>query len=124
MLAVKIFRLQIITQVARALCRLDLKGIHQGFDFILFFIGQFDAAFCKDLNAVILMRIVRGGDHHTGRSAHPIDQTSQRRGGQNADMLHITTGIGKAGDQSTHQHILRSSCITADDNLAVDIVFL
>ena len=79
-------------------------------------IGQLEAVRPEQLDAVILIRIVAGGDHHAHIGAHFPGDEGDGRGRQRPGHDHVHAHAGETGDQRAFHHISRQSRILADDD--------
>ena len=87
---------------------------HNGFDFLLQFVGQLISLSIKQLDAVVFTRIMRGGNHHTRIRLIMFHQISYRRCGHNAQQRDIRSHRAKASHQRRLQHIGGNAGILAD----------
>jgi hypothetical protein len=66
---------------------------------VLDLVGQLVAVRAEQLDAVVVERIVRGGDHDAEIGAHRARQHGDRRRRHRAEQQHVHADRGEAGDQ-------------------------
>ena len=94
----------------------DEEGLlrHQRLDRHFRLVRQLVAIGAEQLDAVILERIVAGGDHHAEVGAHLAGEERNGRRGQRPGHDHVHADAGEAGDQRAFDHIARQARILAD----------
>ena len=85
--------------------RLGRIGLHQRLDLQLGGVIQLEPVGAEQLDAVVLVQIVRGGDHHAQIRAQRACQRGHRRGWHRTEQRHIHARTGEAGGQRVFQHI-------------------
>ena len=85
----------------------------QGLDLL---VGQ-GVAGNDDLETVVVRRVVAAGQHHAGLAGQHIGRVVQRRGGYQANVADLATGIDQAFDQLFDQHRARQAAIAPYRNL-------
>ena len=88
--------------------------VHQRFDSRLVLVGQLAAVGAEELDAVVLVQIVRGGDHHAHVGAQRTRQHGDGRRRQRAELEHVHADGGEAGDQRGFDHVAGEARILAD----------
>ena len=78
-------------------------------------VGEFEAVGTEQLDAVILIRVVAGGDHHPDIGAQFACQQRHARCRHRPQQHHVHADTGKAGDHGVFQHVARQPRILADD---------
>ena len=89
-------------------------AIHQAFNFHFDGVGQFLAVGTEKLDAIVVIGIVRGGDHHAQIGAQAARQHGDGGGGQRAELEHIHAHGGEARDQGAFDHVAGEARILAD----------
>jgi len=79
--------------------------IEAGLDFGLDRIGQLGPAGGKELDPVIVERVVRSGDHHPGLQAQRAGQVGHRRGRNRPGEDDVDTRCGKPGLERGFEHV-------------------
>ena len=93
--------------------RRDL-AVHQRLDPRLDLVRQLVAVRSEQLDAVVLVRVVRGGDHHAEVAAHrPGDHRDGRRR-RRSEQQNVDADRGEAGDQRIFDHVARQARVLAD----------
>ena len=77
-------------------------------------VGQLVAVRPEQLDAVVLVGVVRGGDHHAEVAAHRAGQHRDRRRRHRAEQQHVHADRGEAGDQRIFDHVARQARVLAD----------
>ena len=95
--------------------RQDL-AFQNGLDLGLGLIRQFEPVGAKELDAIVMMRIVARRDHHPQIGAHRPGEKAHRRRRHRPQQQHIHPGRGQTRRQRIFQHIARKPRILADDN--------
>ncbi len=75
----------------------------------------------EQLDAVVLVKVVGGGDHHAEVAAHRPGQHRHRRRRRRAEQQHVHADRGEAGDHRVFDHVAGKAGVLADDD-AVAIV--
>ena len=68
------------------------------------------------LDTVIVVRIVAGGNHDTAVKVIHTGNISHRRGRSDMEQIGICTGSGQTSDQTVFEHIGAAARILADDD--------
>ncbi len=92
--------------------------IQQLFDHQLQFIGQLGTFAGEELDAVVIMRVVRSTDHDAGFSLERTRQISDGRRRHRAEQHHIGTRRGQARFECRFKHITGDPRVLADKHLA------
>ena len=100
--------------------RLDPIG-HHSLDLGFGLIGQFVAIGPEKLDAIVLMRIVAGGNHHAHIGPHRCCDHPNRRRGRWAQKKDIHAGRGKARRQRIFEHIAGQAGVLADHHTVVGL---
>ena len=87
---------------------------HQAFDFHFDIVRQFLAVGAEELDAVILIQIVRGCDHHPDIGAQAARQYGDGRRRQGTELEHIHADGGEARHQRGFDHVAGQARILAD----------
>ncbi|MPN24883.1 hypothetical protein SDC9_172288 [bioreactor metagenome] len=85
-------------------------------DLVLVLVGELVAGAGEDLDAVVLVRVVRGGDDEPGVGAHRLGHVRDAGGRQHADPLDIAAHRGDARHQCALQHVAGDPGVLADDD--------
>jgi hypothetical protein len=91
-------------------------GIHQRFDLTLDLVGELVAVRSEQLDAVVVVGVVRGGDHHAEIAAHRARQHGNRRRRHRAGLEYVHADRGKAGNQGSFDHVAGKPGILADQH--------
>ena len=90
---------------------------------------QFDGGFfhlfavaVDEFDAVIVVRIVAGGDHHTAVEIIHPGHIGHGGGGGDVEQISVCAGSGKTGGQSVLKHITGAAGVLADDHLCPLII--
>ena len=94
----------------------EQRLINQRLDRQLDFVGQLLAGSAEELDAVVMIGIVRGGNHHTGLQTQGAGQVGDARRGQRASQIDIHASSGKTGLQRGFQHIARNAGVFANQH--------
>ena len=89
-------------------------AVHQRLDPRLDLVGQLVAVGAEQLDAVVLIGIVRGRDHHAEVAAHRAGQHRDRRRRHRAEQQDVDAHRGEAGDQGVFDHVARQARVLAD----------
>ena len=79
-------------------------------------IGQLGALCRKKLDAIVVVGIVRGGDHHAGLQAQGAREIGHGRRRHRPAQHHVDPGRGKSGLQRGFQHIAGNARVLADQH--------
>ena len=85
-----------------------------GLDRGLVGIGKLEAVRAEQLDAVILIGVVAGRNHHADVGAQLAGKQGDGRGGHGTQQDHVHADAGEPGDQSVFEHIAREAGILAD----------
>jgi hypothetical protein len=88
--------------------------VHQGLDLQFLGVRQLVAVRSEQLDAIVLIAIVRGGNHHAKVSAQAARQHGDARRRQRPEQAHIHTHGGETGGQRWLQHVAGKARILAD----------
>lgn len=91
--------------------------VHRLLDGGLDVVGQLHAMGGEELDAVVLVRIVRGADHDTGGQAQRARQVGHGRRRDGPGQQHVDTGGRQAGFQGGFQHVAGNAGVLADHDL-------
>ena len=89
-------------------------AVHQRLDPRLDFVRELIAVRPKELDAVVLVRVVRGRDHHAEIAAHRARQHRDRWRRHGAQQQHVDAHRSEAGDQRIFDHVAREPGVLAD----------
>ncbi len=89
-------------------------AVHQRLDARLERVGELEAVRPEQLDAVVLVRIVRGGDHHAEIAAHRAGQHRDRRRRDGAEQQNVDADGSEARDQRIFDHVAREPGVLAD----------
>ena len=91
----------------------------EGLDLVFHGVGQLETLGVEELDAVVLRRIVRGGDDRAARRAHLAHEQGHARRGDDACLEHGTTGTHDARGKGGAQHVAGAARVaTHNDSLA------
>ena len=102
----------------------EIVGQQQGFNLFLGGIRQFEAVRAKELDAVVVVRVVRGRNHHTQISAHGSCQQTHSGGRQWTKGNDIQTSSRQTSGHGVLKHIARPAGVLANDNTVGFFIFL
>ena len=91
-------------------------AVHQLFDLQLDVVGQLVAVRAEQLDAVVVVRIVRGRDHHAEVGAHRAGQHGDRRRRHRAGQQHVHADRGEAGHHRVFDHVAGEAGVLADQH--------
>ena len=77
-------------------------------------VGQLETVRAEQLDAIVLERIVAGGNHDAKIGAHLAGQQGNGGSGEGAGHDHVHSHTGKAGDQRAFHHVARQPGVLAD----------
>ena len=126
MVDIRLARLpQTVAQDADLAVRRGGIDVGENFFFDLLFdrVGQLVALFVEDLDAVVLVRVVRGGDHDARIRAFEHGQVRDRRSRQHTERHHVAADGADARDQRTFEHIGRNARVLADGDDRLSALF-
>jgi hypothetical protein len=83
-------------------------------DLLLDFVAELEPVRTEELDAVVLERIVRGGDHHSEIGPQRPGQHGDRRCRHRAEKEDIHADGGEAGNKCVFQHVSGQARILAD----------
>ena len=112
------------TDIAPALLRDRIFAEDEGFDLRLCRVGQFVALAVEDLDAVVLIGIVRSGDDDAGVRPALDRQVCHRGRGDHTQRHHIAAHGADAGDQRGFQHIRGNAGVLSQGDLGSSLLFL
>ena len=95
----------------------DELGVDLPLDRQLDLVGQFLAVGGEELDAVVVMRVMRGADHDAGLRAHGAGQVGHRRRRHRAEQAHVGTGGHQASLQRSLEHVARNAGDLADQHI-------
>ena len=99
-------------------------GIDQRLDLGFLRIGELLAVRAEELDAVILVGIVRGGDHDAEVAAHGARQHGDAGRRDRAGDEHVHADRHEAGHQRILDHIAREPRVLADDDAVAVVAVL
>ena len=91
-------------------------AVDQLLDLELDLVGQLVAVRAEQLDAVVVVRIVRGRDHHAEIGAHRARQHGDRRRRHRAGQQHVHADRGEARDQRGLDHVAGQPRVLADQH--------
>ncbi len=91
-------------------------GVDQLLDAPLGVVGQLVAVGIEQLDAVVVGRIVRGGDHHAEIGAQRARQHGDGGRRHRAEQEHVHADGGEARHQRRLEHVARQARVLADDH--------
>ena len=98
------------------------RRINGGLDGGFLGVSELIAVAAEDFNAVMLVRIVRRGNHDAGVGLVIGDGgAGYRRGRQHAQAYHIAAGSAQAGGQRRLQHSAGNAGITTDEHAGLPL---
>ena len=80
------------------------------------FLGHFLAVAVNQLNAIIIVGIVAGGDHDATVKVIHTSNVSHRRRGRNVQQISICTRSSQPSDQTVLKHVRAAASVFANDN--------
>ena len=83
-------------------------------DLLLDLVAQLEAVRAEELDAVVLVGVVRGRDHDAEIGAHGARQHGDRRRRHRAEQQHVHADRSEAGDERGLDHVARQTRILAD----------
>ena len=89
-------------------------AVHQRFDPRLDLVGKLIAVRPEQLDAVVLIRVVGGGDHHAQVAAHRARQHRHRRRRNRPQQQDVGADRSEARDQRIFDHVAREPGVLAD----------
>ena len=89
---------------------------HKCFNLTLNGVRQFEPIGAKELDAIVMGRIVAGRNHHAQIRAHGAGEQAHRRGGHRAEQEHVHTRGGQPRRQRVFKHIARQARVLANDH--------
>ena len=91
-------------------------GIEQRLDLLLDLVAELEAVGPEQLDAVVVVRIVRGRDHDAEIGAHRARQHADRRRRDRAGEQHVHADRGEARDQRVLDHVAGEAGVLADQH--------
>ncbi len=91
-------------------------GRHQRLDLRLGRVGQLVAVGAEQLDAVILERVVAGGNHDAEVGPHAAGQHGNGGCGQRAHQVHVHPSADETGDQCRFDHVAGQAGVLADQH--------
>ena len=91
-------------------------AVNEGFDFVLGLVGELEAIGIEQLDAIILIGVVGGGNHDAEIGAHGARQHGDGGCRHRAEQQHIHADRGEAGDKGRLDHVAGEARILADDD--------
>ena len=101
--------------------QIDIATGQQGFDRLLVPVGKFEAVRAEQLDTIVFIRIVAGGNHDAEIRAHGRGQHGHRRRRDGAELDHVHSHAGKSRDQRIFHHITGKARVLADDDAVLVI---
>jgi hypothetical protein len=95
---------------------LDELGIDQLFDLEFDLVRQLESVGSEQLDAVVVIRVVGGGDHHAEIGAHGTREHRDGRRRHRAGLKYIHADRGEAGHQRGFDHVAGEAGILADQH--------
>ena len=92
--------------------------LHQLLDLRLDLVGQLEPVGGEDLDAVVLVGIVRRADHHARVGTHGRGDEGDARGRQRPHQHDVGPGRDDPGLERALQHVAREPGVLADDDAA------
>ena len=89
-------------------------GLHQALDLGLDLVGQLEPVAGEELDAVVLVGVVRGADDHAGVGAHRRGDERDARRGQRPHQQHVGARRDDARLERALQHVARQPGVLAD----------
>ena len=93
---------------------LAMSRIDQALDLLLDLVGELVAVGSEQLDAVVVVGIVRGRDHHPDIGPHRPRQHRDRRRRHWPEQQHVETDRGEPGDKRRLDHIAGEPRVLAD----------
>ena len=91
-------------------------GIQHPLDAVLDLVGKLEAVRPEQLDAVVVVGIVRGRDHHAHVGAQGMHQHRHGRRRDRAEQEHVHAGGAQARDQRVFDHVARQAGVLAEDD--------
>ena len=95
--------------------RRGAEVVHRALDLVLHVVGQLRAGRVEELDAVVLGRVVRGGDDHAARRPQVGREERDRRRGLDADDERVATALTDALDERVLEPFPGGPRVTSDD---------
>ena len=99
-------------------------GIDQRLDAEFDLVGQLVAVRAEQLDAVVVVRVVRGRDHHAEIGAHRARQHGDRRRRHRAGQQHVHADRGEARHQRGLDHVAGQPRVLADQHAVAVVAVL
>ena len=104
--------------------RLAEIGVDQLLDLLLDLVGELVAVRAEQLDAVVVVGIVRGRDHHAEVGAHRARQHRDARRRDRAGQQHVHADRGEAGRQRVLDHVAGQARVLADQHAVAVVAVL
>ena len=91
-------------------------ALDQLLDLALDLVGELEAVRPEQLDAVVVVRVVRGRDHDAEVGAHGAREHGDRRRRHRAGQQHVHADRGEAGDQRGLDHVAGEAGVLADQH--------
>ena len=88
-------------------------------ELILDRVVKLEALLVEDLEAVVVRRVVRGRDHDPGREVTVASKECERRGRDDADLVHVRAEARRSGSDRRDEHVAGPPGVLADDQRTV-----
>jgi len=95
----------------------------QVLDVLFLLVGQLEAVAAEDLEPVVLVGVVGGGNHDARIGAHALGDEGNPGGGQHADEVGMAPHGGDPGLEGALQHVSREAGVLPDDDPGAVPVF-
>ncbi len=90
--------------------------VEQLLDLLFDVVGQLEAEWPKQLDAIVLEQIMRRRDHDAEIGAHRLGQHCHRRRRHRAEQQHVHADRCEAGNHGVFDHVTGQPCVLADDD--------
>ena len=87
-------------------------ALDDGFEFV----GELVAVRAEDFHAVVLVRVVRGGEHDAGCGAHGLGEVGDGGRGERADHEDVHAHRNEAAGEGGFEHVAGNAGVFADEN--------
>jgi hypothetical protein len=91
-------------------------AVHRPLDRLLVGVRELEAVGAEQLDPVVVVRVVAGGDHHPEVGAHFPREQRYRRSRQWSGHDHVHADAGEPGGERGLHHIARQASVLADDD--------
>ena len=92
-----------------------------GRDFVFLFVRQLESLGVKELDTVVHVGVVRGGDDHAEVGAHAAGQEGYGRRGKRPGHDDLHARGAETGGEGGFEHVARKTGIFANDNLVLAV---